>query len=114
MSSRSQSTPEPAVRWFSTTHWSVVLTAGQDSSRDAKAAEDRYQQEPADESSPERLYERRWALTVLDRAQANLKAEFAADGKSELYETLKIFLSGEKVEQSQAQLAARLGKSTDA
>ena len=83
-------------------------------SRDAEGAEHRYQQEPADELSPERIYERRWALTVLDRAQANLKAEFTADGKGDLYEALKIFLSGEKTELTQAQLAARLGKSTDA
>jgi RNA polymerase sigma-70 factor (ECF subfamily) len=83
-------------------------------SRDAEEAEQRYQQEPADKSSPESIYERRWALTVLDRAQAKLKAEFTADGKSDLYEALKIFLSGEKPEQTHAQLAARLGKSTDA
>src|SRR2546428_81683 len=99
---------------FATTHWSVVLSAVDSTSATAQEAEGRYQQEPADESSPERLYERRWALTVLDRAQGNLKAEFAADRKSDLYEALKIFLSGEKAEQSQAQLAARLGKSTDA
>ena len=83
-------------------------------SLDAQNAEDRYQKEPADELTPEKLYERRWALTTLDRAQASLRAEFANDGKSDLYEALKVFLSGEKSELTHAQVAARLGKSTDA
>ena len=48
------------------------------------------------------------------RAQARLKGEFAADAKTDLYEELKIFLSGEKPEQTHAQVAARLGKSADA
>ena len=83
-------------------------------SLDSLDAEERYRQEPADELSPDKAYERRWALTVLDRAQAGLKAEFAADGKSELYEALKVFLSGDKPGYTHAQVAARLGKSTDA
>src|SRR2546422_337513 len=65
-------------------------------SLDETTAEQRYQQEPADELTPEKIFDRRWALTVLDRAQASLKAEFASDGKSDLYEVLKILLSGEK------------------
>ena len=83
-------------------------------SLDEPTAEQRYQQEPANDLSPERIYDRRWALTVLDRAQAGLKAEFVADGKSDLYEALKVFLSGEKPGQTHAQVAARLGKSSDA
>ena len=80
----------------------------------APAAEHRYQQEPTDDSSPEKIYDRRWALTVLARAQAGLKAEFVADGQSELYDALKVFLSGEKPDQTHAQVGARLGKSADA
>ena len=83
-------------------------------SLDAENAEDRYQKEPIDELTPEKLYERRWALTTLDRAQSCLKAEFVADGKSELYGALKIFLSGERPGLTHAQVAVRLGKSTDA
>lgn len=83
-------------------------------SLDAENAEDRYQKEPADELAPDKLYERRWALTALERAQASLKAEFTAHGKSDLYEVLKDFLSGEKPGLTHAQLAARLGKSADA
>src|ERR1043166_5945736 len=83
-------------------------------SLDEPAAEQRYQQDPASKLSPEKIFDRRWALTVLDRAQASLKAEFATDGKSDLFEALKNFLSGEKPGETHAQVAARLGKSSDA
>lgn len=39
-------------------------------SLDAEAAEGRYRIEPSDELTPEKLFERRWALEVLDRAMA--------------------------------------------
>ncbi len=83
-------------------------------SLDEPIAEQRYQQEPASELSPEKIFDRRWALTVLERAQTSMKAEFAVDGKSDLFEALKAFLSGEKPGQTHAEVAARLGKSTDA
>jgi RNA polymerase sigma-70 factor (ECF subfamily) len=83
-------------------------------SLDGPAAEQSYQQEPADELNPEKIYDRRWALTVLERAQADLRAEFVAAGKGNIYEALKLFLSGEKPGQTHAQVAARLGKSPDA
>ena len=83
-------------------------------SLDAENAENFIQKEPADIFTPEKYYDRRWALTALERAQASLKAEFAADGKSDLYEALKCFLSGEKPASTHAQVAARLGKSADA
>jgi len=83
-------------------------------SPEGAVAEQNYQQEPADELNSEKIYDRRWALTLLERAQASLRAEFTANGKGNLYEALKIFLSGEKPEQTHAQVAARLGKSADA
>src|SRR6185503_3516822 len=49
---------------------------------DGLAPEDRYRLEPADPVSPEKLFERRWALTVLDQARVLLKAECAAAGKA--------------------------------
>src|SRR5438046_4298853 len=41
-------------------------------SLDAQAAEERYRLEPADERSPDKLFERRWALTLLDQGLAGL------------------------------------------
>jgi RNA polymerase sigma factor (sigma-70 family) len=46
---------------------------------DFDAGENRYQLEPADEQTPDRLFERRWAMTVLERALARLEEEQAAD-----------------------------------
>ena len=60
-------------------------------SLDGLNSEDRYRLEIADELSPEKLFERRWAQTVLDQALARLRAEFVADGKAEHYEVLKVF-----------------------
>jgi RNA polymerase sigma factor (sigma-70 family) len=61
---------------------------------DARLGESRYQQEPTHDETPEKLFERRWAMTLLDNALAQLDAEFACSGKRELYEALKPFLSG--------------------
>ena len=52
-----------------------------DFSLDALEAERRYQIEPADEETPEKLFERRWAMAVIDGAMARLEQEFASAGK---------------------------------
>jgi RNA polymerase sigma factor (sigma-70 family) len=75
---------------------------------DADMAEARYQDEPADQSDPEKLFERRWAITLLDRVLQRLEAEWNAAGKSERFEQLKIFLSGEPSQETYAQIAPRL------
>ena len=46
--------------------------------------------------SPEKLFERSWALTVLTRAMERLKAESVASGKQQLFDRLKIYLTAEK------------------
>ncbi len=48
-------------------------------SLDFEAGENRYRLEPADEQTPDRLFERRWAMTVLDQALVRLEAEHASD-----------------------------------
>lgn len=63
-------------------------------SLDEEDAEGRYLQEPAADSTPEKLFEQRWAMTVLDAALARLKAEFAAADKARQFELLQPFLSG--------------------
>lgn len=59
------------------------------------SAEDRYQREPADDETPERIFERRWALSVLDRVVERLRNEFVQHGRSEHFERLKVFLLGQ-------------------
>jgi RNA polymerase sigma factor (sigma-70 family) len=53
-----------------------------------------YQREPAHDETPERIFERRWALSVLDRALEKLRDEFVHHGRPEHFERLKVFLLG--------------------
>lgn len=57
---------------------------------DALEAEERYAAEPSDRLTPERLYERQWALTLLERVIHRLRTEYGASGKSELFQVLQI------------------------
>src|SRR2546426_694895 len=58
--------------------------------------------------SPERLFDRRWALTLLDRALAVLAEEHKAAGKSDQFEALKPWLTGDTENISQAEAARQL------
>ena len=64
-------------------------------SLDFDDGEARYQREPSHDWTPERIFERRWALTLLDRTLAQLRQEHAAAGKLPLFDALKVFLTGE-------------------
>ena len=70
------------------------------------SGEDRYQREPAHDETPERIFERRWALSVLDRVVEKLRDEFVHHGRPEHFERLKVFLLG----QSEAPYAALAGE----
>jgi RNA polymerase sigma-70 factor (ECF subfamily) len=61
-------------------------------SLDWQDAESRYQINPADELSPDKLYDRAWAVVVLERVITRLRDENSGDGKGELYGQLKSFL----------------------
>ena len=58
------------------------------------SGEERYQREPAHNETPERIFERRWALSVLDRVVEKLRNEFVHHGRPEHFERLKVFLLG--------------------
>jgi DNA-directed RNA polymerase specialized sigma24 family protein len=62
----------------------------------AADAEGRYLAEPADDLTPERLFERRWALALLQQVMTRLRDEFEARGKGRLFDRLRGFLVGEK------------------
>jgi RNA polymerase sigma-70 factor (ECF subfamily) len=64
--------------------------------------------------SPELEFDREWAVTLLDRALERLGREQAEAGKGEQFPALKPWLTGDKQEVSQADLAARLGMSEGA
>ena len=77
-------------------------------SLDFSAGETRYAREPAHDLTAERIFERQWALTLLDQALSKLQAEYVASGKAELFDSLKGSLGGEAACESYADLAARL------
>jgi len=56
-------------------------------------AEARHINEPASNATPERLYERRWALSVFSQALSRLRAQYVTLGKQQHYECFKKFLS---------------------
>ena len=77
---------------------------------DAARAEERYASEPADDLSPDRLFQRRWALTLLEHSLHLLGEEFTAHGKAELFAALRPFLGfGAESAQSYADIAPALG-----
>jgi RNA polymerase sigma factor (sigma-70 family) len=59
------------------------------------SGEERYQREPAHDETPERIFERRWALSVLDRVVERLRSEFVQHGRPEHFERLKMSLLGQ-------------------
>jgi RNA polymerase sigma factor (sigma-70 family) len=74
---------------------------------DAEEAEQRFRGEPPDERTPERVYERRWALALLDLALGRLREEFAASEQEARFDGLKEFLTGDAAPYALA--AERLG-----
>lgn len=83
-------------------------------SLDAESAESRYALEPADHVTADKLYERRWALTLLDATLARLREEFVADGKAKQFDEFKFTLTGGRGDTPYAELAARFGMSEGA
>jgi RNA polymerase sigma factor (sigma-70 family) len=77
-------------------------------SLDWQDADSRYQIQPVDNLSPDKLYDRAWAMTVLERVIIRLREESGAGGKARLYEQLKPFLMAGKSEIPYAQAAAAL------
>jgi len=76
-------------------------------SLDEQTAEARYRIEPVESATPETLFERAWAETLLDHVLALVAREYRESGKTELFDELKPFLCGEKGSATYAQIAAR-------
>jgi RNA polymerase sigma-70 factor (ECF subfamily) len=66
--------------------------------------EETYRREPSHAETPERIFERRWALAVLERSLVRLRKELTA-ADADHFEQLKVFLSGESVGSTYAELA---------
>jgi RNA polymerase sigma factor (sigma-70 family) len=76
---------------------------------DSHAAEERYGLEPMDPMTPEQLYDRRWALTLLETVLARLGEEQSTAGKERVFAQLKDCLWGQTHETSYGEIAERLG-----
>jgi RNA polymerase sigma-70 factor (ECF subfamily) len=70
--------------------------------------------EPADLLSADRLYERRWASTLMEQVLRRLKDEYRTAGKAALFDWLKQLLPDEPGAPSRAEIAARLGMKENA
>jgi RNA polymerase sigma-70 factor (ECF subfamily) len=81
---------------------------------DETVVETQIQSEAARALEPDRLFERQWALAVLALAADRLRARYAAGGRTELYEHLKGYVSGEPAGDSYAATAGRLGMTESA
>ena len=80
-------------------------------SLDARMAEERYAEEPRDERTPEHLFERRWAWTVLDRVSDRLQEEFEEAGKAKHHQALAGYLSDPGRGRPYSEVAAELATS---
>jgi RNA polymerase sigma-70 factor (ECF subfamily) len=78
-------------------------------SLDVEAAENLYRAEPLNVASADILYERRWALTLLDQTINSLHQEYVTAGKSSDFEQLKVFLTAPKGEANYETAAVALG-----
>ncbi len=83
-------------------------------SLDVEEAERRYRLEPVGERSPEKIFEHRWAMALLDQVLARLGQEFADAGKGELFERLQGFLVAGTGDKTFAQLARGVGMTEEA
>jgi DNA-directed RNA polymerase specialized sigma24 family protein len=74
-------------------------------------AEASYASDAPEQETPERLFERRWALALLEQVMFKLRAEYSSKGKAEQFDRLSVFLNGNPDEANYAKLAAEMSVS---
>ena len=77
-------------------------------------AEGRYRLEPSHERTPERVYQRRWAMVLLERVLANLREQYARAGKRPLFESLQRVLTHDPDVAGYREIAHGLGMNESA
>ena len=78
-----------------------------------ESGEERYQREPSHDETPDRIFERRWVLSMLERVMERLRDEFVQHGRPENFERMKVFLLGQS-EAPYADLAREMNTSEGA
>ena len=81
---------------------------------DELSCAERSDMEPADHLTPERVYERRWALTLMEQVLRRLKDEYCTAGNGALFNSLKQLLPDEPGAQSRVDIAMQLGMTDNA
>ena len=107
-----------ATQRFVTKEWAKARAQKRGGGRvplslDFASGETRYAIEPADQTTPEREFDRRWALQLLQLVDQQLRDEHTRSGKADEFEQLKPFVAGEPAE-TYEQLAQRLSISAGA
>ena len=83
-------------------------------SLDQNEAEERFQAEPGDLLTPDKIFEKRWATALLDHVLHQLGEEYAEQGKRQLFDHLKLTIWGNKEVGPYAELAPQFGLSEGA
>jgi RNA polymerase sigma factor (sigma-70 family) len=78
-------------------------------SLDEQETENRYLAERSDQAAPDKLFEKRYAMSLLEQVMGRLREEFTTPEKQQLFEALKISIWGEPAETSYEHIGARLG-----
>ena len=107
------------LKHYLTDQWEKACTAkrggaGPERRLDLERAEDRYRLEARVDANAESLYERRWALDLLQHVLERLRHEAVASGRAAVFDQLQDCLLGERPAGTYAQLGARLGLSETA
>jgi eukaryotic-like serine/threonine-protein kinase len=74
---------------------------------DGEKAEDRYRLEAAEQLTPDKLYDRAWAVNLIEAPNRSLEEEYRLEGKADLFERLKGFLSGDRGDLTYADIGAQ-------
>jgi RNA polymerase sigma-70 factor (ECF subfamily) len=77
-------------------------------SLDFDAADNRYRLEPSHDQTPDLIFQKQWAKTLLGRVQDELRSEFVGRGKAHQFDRLEKFLAGKSDEETLASAAAQL------
>ena len=101
-----------SLKNFLVNHWEKTQTMKRGSGQpvlswDAEQAEGRYLAEPVNQSTPDRIYEKRWAVALVENVLEQLRTEYASTGKLALFDDLKAHVWGDGGE-GYAAAAARL------
>jgi RNA polymerase sigma factor (sigma-70 family) len=108
-----------AMNHFLTNEWHAARAQKRGAGRellslDRAAAEERFDLEPADNATPDKAFDRQWALALLDVVLKKLEAEYSREGRMDLFTALRPTLAGARESQPYAELTAKLGMSEGA